>query len=266
MSSHLLTRVFNPEVADGVAPYIQQFNFSEIDVNDSSKDDHMHLDLAPSFGTLNKNTIRNLDESVKIMIAGTMLRLKEHREKNGPMDWATINSVLMQNSLLVCLGDEVSRSSQLSKDGDDFLKYDGSADKEVVREVPEWFADLVRDQDVLDSTQIDINDIVKILEKVGATATSFDNLFYANESIEKTLIDIAILRFPDISNPYFKFYRIKLVVQAETRRYAFVTSKESRIHGTFNSCSYGPRHEIIEGLSTEARKKALEEAEHLFDD
>lgn len=95
----------------------------------------MHLDLAPSFGTLNKNTIRNLDESVKIMIAGTMLRLKEHREKNGPMDWATINSVLMQNSLLVCLGDEVSRSSQLSKDGDDFLKYDGSADKEVVREV-----------------------------------------------------------------------------------------------------------------------------------
>ena len=104
-------------------------------MKDVTKDDYLHLDLAPSFGTLTQQSIKDMDEQLKVMIAGTMRLLKSHKEKHGAMDWQTINSLFMQNSLLEPFDKEIVRSDKLIKEDTSFFKFDGSPSKSVVEEV-----------------------------------------------------------------------------------------------------------------------------------
>lgn len=60
------------------------------------------------------------------------------------------------------------------------------------------------DPDVLNSTKIDINVLAKIVAQTGATVDSFESFFAKEEHHEQTLVDIGVLRFPDIDHPYFK--------------------------------------------------------------
>ena len=74
-----------------------------------------------------------------------------------------------------------------------------------MREVEEWFREkLVTDHDVLKDTQIGIHEIAKIVASTGAYISDFGAFFHKHTVQRKTLLDIGILRFPDIDHPFFK--------------------------------------------------------------
>ena len=77
-----------------------------------------------------------------------------------------------------------------------------------------WFVNFVGDEDVLRSTHIDIDVMGKIVAQTGAAIDSCATLLYNKQSQEKTLIDIGILRFPDIRNPFFKVGRWRAILQS----------------------------------------------------
>lgn len=56
----------------------------------------------------------------------------------------------------------------------------------------------------MQSTKIDVDVLAKIVAQTGATVDSFEAFFAKHEYHEKTLVDIGVLRFPDIDNPFFK--------------------------------------------------------------
>jgi hypothetical protein len=110
-------------------------------VKDATKDDYLHVGLAPSYGTLDKESIKMLDDNLKVMIAGTM-RALESRQKQGPLSWDDVMSVVMQNSLLELADDgEVNRADKLIKEGTNVFKFDGSPDAAIVKEVSGAAAD-----------------------------------------------------------------------------------------------------------------------------
>ena len=57
---------------------------------------------------------------------------------------------------------------------------------------------------MLKSTHIDINVMAAIVAQTGAMVNSLGSLLYMKEEHQKTLVDIGVLRFPDLDNPYFK--------------------------------------------------------------
>ena len=63
---------------------------------------------------------------------------------------------------------------------------------------------LINDADVLAATQIDIKVLAQIVAQTGATIDSFETLVVKKESHDKTLVDIGVLRFPDLDNPHFQ--------------------------------------------------------------
>ena len=67
-----------------------------------------------------------------------------------------------------------------------------------------WFTNLINDTDVLKDTKIDIEDLANIVAASGAAVTDFKTLFYAKEYIERSIVDVGILRYPDPVNPFFK--------------------------------------------------------------
>lgn len=107
-----------------------------MNVKDSHADDYLHLDLAPSFGTLTSESVKLMDDHLKVMIAGTMRELEKAR-KNGPLTWATIESIMSQNVLVEPRPgkDKIDVHNTFTKEGTHWFKTDGSPDAPVVREV-----------------------------------------------------------------------------------------------------------------------------------
>ena len=56
------------------------------------------------------------------MVAGTMRSLRSHRQNVGRFDWPTLTSLLMQNTMLAPLDDEVRRNDRLIKKGTTLFK------------------------------------------------------------------------------------------------------------------------------------------------
>ncbi|KAI0740170.1 hypothetical protein C8Q76DRAFT_790639 [Earliella scabrosa] len=258
-----LRNIFDPKAhATGIDKFVRSYDFPR----DTDMDDYLHVDLAPSFGTLNQQSVKEMDEELKVMIAGTVRLLESHRERNrNPMDWETINSLFMQNPLLEPVDAPVLRSEKLIKADKSFFKFNETPSRSVVEEVHSWFITFVGDEDVLRSTHINIDVMGKIVAQTGAAIDSFATLLYNKQLQEKTLIDIGILRFPDIKNPFFKVYRIQLTAWSESKRVATAVRLSNGITGVFNSRKFRPRKEVIKEMGPGVLQKAIDEAEALFD-
>lgn len=256
----LVASVFGSAVE--VGQLVKDFDFSKINVSDSKSQEYLHTDLAPSFGKLNKESLKGLDDKLKIMIAGTMKTLGKLHDKS----WKSVLSTMMQNELLEPDSTEIARADKLIKSGSSDFKFDGSPSQGIINEVKTWFVKLISDDDVLQSTRIDIDVLARIVAQTGATITSFETFFAKTEHHEQTLIDIGVLRFPDIDHPYFKLYRIKLVAWSDSTRILFHQEDKNGITGEYNSRIFRPRQSVIDGLTESARAKAIAAANAMFDD
>lgn len=223
----------------------------------------VRCNLAASFGTLNKESVKMMDEKLKILIAGTVRSL----QMTNDLSWQNVVSIFNQNSLMEKIAQsEINKSDQLIKDrGTGAFRFDGSPDAAIVKEVDAWFVNLIgNDQDIIQDTKIDIKLLANIVAASGAGIDSFEAFFFKKEYHEKTVVDVGILRFPDIENPFVKVYRIKLTAWSDCTRVLFVQKDISGITGQFNAMKYKPREAVMEGLKEETKKKAIAEAEDLF--
>ncbi|KAJ6568538.1 hypothetical protein B0H19DRAFT_1065364 [Mycena capillaripes] len=240
------------------ADLVKNFDWSK----DATRDDYLHLNLAPSFGELASNSVKDLDDELKIMIAGTMRSIAQVPAPQ--RSWEKILEVMMQNPLLEPEAFGTSRADKFVKEEVDFFKLDGSPDSLSVREVEPWFINLIQDNDVLKSSRINIGVMGNIVALTGATIDSFPPAIYKNEYHEKTLVDIDVLCFPDIEHPHFKLFHIKLIAWSDSTRIMFAQNDMNGITGEFNSRIFNPRASVIAGLTESVKQQAIKEAENLF--
>ncbi|KAJ3559794.1 hypothetical protein NP233_g11175 [Leucocoprinus birnbaumii] len=261
-----LAAVFGASGVKEIGSLVKGFDFSKIDVQKPQLKDHLCVSLAPSYGKLDKESVKQMDGHLKVMIAGTMRSFQKKRaDLNRELTWEEVMSVMMQNSVLEAADGKVDRSDTFTKPSKiKAFKFDGSADDTVVKEVQTWFTKLIGDPDILKATKIDIKVLAEIVAQTGATVDSFEAFFYKNEHHEKGLIDIGVLRFPDIDNPYFKVYRIQLRAWSACARYLFVQEDQSGITGEFNARNFRPRESVLSKIKKEIMEQGVEEAEALF--
>jgi len=259
-----LISVFGSD-AKSIGDLVKGFDFSGIDVKDSTRDDHLHLSLAPSYGPEGKLTsaaVKTMDDHLKIMIAATMKSLSQLKPED--RSWDRVMSNMMQNPLLEPSTDALNRADKLIKHEAHNFKFDGSPDAAIVKEVESWFVKFINDQDVLDSTKIDIHVLANIVAQTGATIDSFCTFFGKIEKHEKTLVDIGVLRFPDVDHPHFQVYRIKLHAWSQSIRILYHQDDTNGITGEYSSRKFKPRQSVIDGLKPETQKLAIQQAEDFF--
>ena len=221
----------------------------------------VHCDLAASYGELSSQSIKAIDDELKIMIAGSVRALNKLADKS----WESVVACMMQNTLIEPVPDgEVTNADKLIKEDAAYFKFDGSPDQKVINEVHSWFTKLISDQDVLDNSKIDIDLLAKIVAQSGATIDSFATLFYKHEYHERTMLEIGVIRFPDLDNPHFKLYRIKLTAWSDCSRVLFGESNSNGITGVYNCKKFRPRASVISELKKSTKVQAVSEAEDLF--
>ncbi|BBN18732.1 hypothetical protein MPTK1_8g05000 [Marchantia polymorpha subsp. ruderalis] len=247
--------------AKDIGTIVSTFDWSKCNVRSSHSEEYLHTDLAPSYGKLTSDSVKALDENLKIMIAGTLTTIGKLTDKS----WKSVLGTMMQHPLLEPDSAEVARADKLIKASSSAFKFDGSPDAQIVREVKTWFTKLIADADVLQQTRIDIDTLAKIVAQSGATIDSFETFWAKHEQHEQTLVDIGVLRFPDFERPYFKLYHIKLTAWSDSSRILFLQDDKNGITGEFNSKIFRPRESIIRELTKGTREEALRRAESLFD-
>jgi hypothetical protein len=90
--------------------------------------------LAPSYGTLTSESIKGLDDELKVMIAGAVKTLAQLPPN--ARSWDTVVSTLLNCPLLEPDGDAIERSDKLIKPARiNAFKFDGSPDPAIVNEV-----------------------------------------------------------------------------------------------------------------------------------
>lgn len=106
-----------------------------MDVKDNTKDDYLHVGLAPSYGKLKDGTaMKTMDDELMIMIAATIKDLEAMRPDE--RSWEAITNSFMQNPLLEPDGSSVvHRNDKLIKHDTNVFKFDGSPDATIVQEV-----------------------------------------------------------------------------------------------------------------------------------
>ncbi|KAI0039878.1 hypothetical protein FA95DRAFT_969147 [Auriscalpium vulgare] len=261
-----LIKVFGPEMAKGVGCYVQNFRFPKTDEHQTMTT--LHLDLAPSLGTLTKDSMIMMDDKLKVLIAGMMRELAKLKLVTN-LSWEQVVSVCMQDPLMEPFDEPISKKDNFTKEGKHAFKFDGSPDPAIVQEVSAWFKKLINDDDVLKSTTINDENIEfmgRIVAQTGATIDDFLSFFHKDERHEQTMVDIGVLRFPEIQRPFFQVYRIKLVAFSSSERTLAWQSDHNGITGEYNSRKFKPREYIIKDLLPEVKAKAMKEANDVFAD
>jgi hypothetical protein len=67
-----------------------------------------------------------------------------------------------------------------------------------------WFTRLISDQDILKTMNVNIEELARVVAQTGVTVNGVDTFFGGNQSQYKNVLDVGSIRYPDISNPYFK--------------------------------------------------------------
>lgn len=114
---------------------------SQVDVKqESSRNNYLRCDLAPSFGELSSRTVKQINNELKIMIFGLTKQLANLSP--GERTWGNIASLCAQSPLLPPLDDGVWRSDNFIRETD--FKTDGSPDASMLKEIcllydwPRW--------------------------------------------------------------------------------------------------------------------------------
>ncbi|XP_014778870.1 uncharacterized protein LOC106875294 [Octopus bimaculoides] len=232
------------------------------------KTDHIpyHCSLAASFSNLTSETVKAMDEELQIIIAATNRVLAKARKDNRGRNMTFDDYVyLMKQNVALRSdnGEDVIRSRYKGYNQIRFAQ--NSVDEEIVNEIIEWFKnEVVVDPDVLAATKIDIVDFGNFVAATGAALDSLAALFVKRDYAERSVVDLGIIRYPDLDHPYFKLFRIQLFAYRKNARILVVQRDESGIKGQFESKIFRPNKTVLNRMQDSVRQKAMKEAQEAF--
>lgn len=217
----------------------------------------VHFDLAASFGGLKSESVRLMDEELKVMISGTLRSFNNDPQSRS--SWENIMATLMSNPLI----EEIPGSRVHRQDGH---REDGSHTFEHrVNEFRRWFNGFINDGDVLQDTRIDTNELGRLIATTGARLQNILDVIAREEYVERNVIDIGILRFPDIDKPYIKVYHIRLKVWRYSHRVLIFFNKNSNgVDGIFDKVHFRPRASTMANISPRIKRIATQDVDDIF--
>ncbi|AGE56576.1 hypothetical protein ATCVNEJV2_275R [Acanthocystis turfacea Chlorella virus NE-JV-2] len=241
-------------------------------INDVQTKNYITFCLAPSYGKLNKESIKSLDDNLKIMLIGTIKELQtktDYLPAGQTLSWDDVLSVMCNNNFIQPDEDSVPIfvDQTYERESTDDFNFDGGADSSVVQEIKSWVYSVINDDDIINSTSINedtVVDLCRIVSEKGAHVDSVDDIFAKTQYTERTLVDIGVIRFPDVDHPFLKVYRLCINCHNKCKRILFHEENSSGIRVMLNSRKFIPRKSVIGGMMESIKQKAVQECENMF--
>ncbi|KAG7090544.1 hypothetical protein E1B28_009652 [Marasmius oreades] len=248
---------------------VQQLNNSTPNLNPGNP--LIHASLAPSFGDISNaaKSVKGLDDKMKFMVAFSMKKLLELKDKNS-LSWESIQECFNQNPSLVADDSPKEIVKDFTTKSSSDFRFDGSPDPNLVQKVMVWWeGQACPDPDIRNDSKLDVNSLARVVAWSGATITDFWNFWSKHEHHERTLLEIGVLRYPSIAKPYFKIYRIKLHAWSDCTRTVWHQEDKNGIRSTTSytaviSQTFRPNNHFLDQVKKEALSTAAAEIDDLF--
>ncbi|KAJ7466178.1 hypothetical protein B0H11DRAFT_2284643 [Mycena galericulata] len=258
-----LAKLFGPEASGYVATALDVFENSSTSKNEEPM---VHESLAPSFGSLDNaaQSVRELDDKMKLMIAVSMKELLKYKQQ-GALSWKNIQGCFNANTTLVAMEEPQEITQQYVSETSADFKFDGSPDPNLVQKVMHWWqSEACPDPDIRADSHIDVESLAKIVAWSGATVTNFVNVFSKHERHERRMLEVGVMRFPSIANPYFKIYRIQIFAWSDCSRIFFHQEDKNGMQTVVTSQRFRPNDEVLNKVKAETMQKAVSEVDDMF--
>jgi len=232
------------------------------------KDDEplIHESLAPSFGDISNaaESVKELDNKMKLMIAISMKQLLELKEQN-KLDWKNIQGCFNQNTSLVADGNPVEIVKDFTSNSTADFKTDGSADPKIVQKIMTWWeGEACPDPDIRGDSKLDIGAMAKIVAESGAAIDNFVALFHKEVRHERRMLEVGVMRYPTIAKPHFTLYRIQLFAWSDCTRTLWHQEDTNGIKSSVTSQTFKPNDEVLGKVKAETTQKAASEIDDMF--
>ncbi|KAK6530796.1 hypothetical protein TWF281_007633 [Arthrobotrys megalospora] len=272
-------KVFGKGVVKGVESLMSDYASNPtkllVVLNDSSQNSALRMKstengvdigLAPCFGAL-ATDIGNLDE--RIVGVAAMATKEIERMEHTNRTFEKIRSTLLQNQSIEGWTDRHGvpehyyATDALFKSSTSDFKSDRSQNSSIVST---FINKLINDPDVVNSLQFDNKTLAKIVSETGATVRDFEVNFSASEYEEKTILEVLVLRYPDLNHQYLKLYRVKFTAIRDNRTRLFYEEKRNCLRGEVDIQKFRPRDSIWDMISSEIRHRAVGTLMTMLDD
>ncbi|CAF1212198.1 unnamed protein product [Rotaria sordida] len=221
-----------------------------------------HFSLAPSFGAnLTSDSCSAMDKYLLAAIGETFSHTVNNKQSSS---WDETLQLMSTNKYLQETSSQ-SKSSTFDNGSTEVFKSGQSVDEIMVGQMCSWFRNFIGDSDILDSLHLDINSIARVASTKGTSKPkSLASAIRRHERYEKTIVDIGLLEFPDVSKPYFTLYRIQLTSWSDSTRTMFVEENSNGITSDLTIKTYKPNVEFMQTIAHDVLQIAIAEAENLF--
>lgn len=253
-------------VVSTVTDIIGKIKDSTQEIDMSSDEPMVHESLAPSFGSLDKaeQSVKDLDDKLKLMIAVSMKELLKYKKDNA-LTWKNIQGCFNTNVSLVAMEDPQEVTKEFVSDHSADFKFDGSPDPDLVQKVMNWWeSEACPDPDIRNDSKLDIGSLAKIVAWSGATITNFWNFWSKHERHDRRVLEIGVMRFPSVANPHFKIYRIQIHAWSDCTRTVWHQEDKNGIQSVITSQRFRPNDEVLAQVKEETTKKAADEIDDMF--
>ncbi|GAB1608552.1 uncharacterized protein LOC115213512, partial [Argonauta hians] len=220
--------------------------------------------LAVSFNNLTLEEVKAMGEDLEVAIAGTSRILKTAQHDGTKKTFDDYVKLMSQNTLLKTDSTEDVVRSRFKRFKEfSFVKNDINND--IVKEVVDWFNnEVVVDRDVMTASRIEIVDFANIVAATGAAFEGVKDILGKKKYVERGVVDLGFIRYPDTKHPYFKIFRIRLFAYRKHTRVTVVQRDESGIRAQFESKIYRPNDAVLKRMSKGVKDFAKAEAEAMF--
>ena len=193
-----------------------------------------------------------------------------------------VTKTMNQCEALHARGPPTAKADTLSYESTNWFKFDGSEDAAKVNEVQKFLTNLIGDEDIcisvgIKDTERDMSEdpsrgqkmeamevIRRIIACTGAAVENVATFVHKRVEETKTLLDVGILRYPDISKPYVNVYRVKLEATRVCDRTLAVEKNKSSLYAEINAQEYEPNEEVLKAVKPEVIKSAVASLESMF--
>lgn len=247
---------------------VEDFDLTQINVQNSSNEDALVYLLAPSLGDLTGEVVRDMDRDLKVAFSASTRAVAKLDDQT--RDWEHLIATLQQNPVLECRDTgQIARADRLAKEGSSILSLAGGGRDTMSAEVEQWFRSLVQDEDILKATPLKSGDLATIITAASQAGSGTDGgispfWLSADTGYDKTIVDIGALHYPGAASRIFKAYHIKLNIWSYSTTTLGFKNTRYGITGQFNCKLFQPRSEIISRLSQDTVDRIVEETNHIF--
>jgi histone acetyltransferase (RNA polymerase elongator complex component) len=223
----------------------------------------VHCNLAITYGNLTAASVMAMDKNLKAMVVASLNAFA--RDPSLKNSWNGVITTMRNNPLI----EEIPNQSVHKEDGyrideTNVFKFDGSPEQHKIDQFRRWFIGFINDNDVQRDTRIDLTALANIVAQTGATIESFETFFHRREYHERNVIDVGIIRFPDLERPYMKVYRIQLKVWSDSTRTLMVQYDRNGVKGVFDSAMFRPRASVLAMIAPAVMNDAVTEGTNLL--